>query len=248
MPSKDTNTGAKRAREARQHLGLDDASPVPCVLTLVEERAELPVIVGALPDGLAGALWRNGVGSIVWVNGGQAVERQRFTVAHELGHVRCGHAGTNVDTHETISGRTHDPREVQANAFAAQLLAPAAGVRALVGRDPDLEDLVRLAAHFGISTVAALYRCSTLGLLSKSRHETLQREIDEKLHHRVWDYLDPEPLRDVLAETEQPRVPPALAGSALAALLDGRVSVGAAASAAGCPADRLGDAAAALAR
>ena len=86
MPGKDTNTGAKRAREARERLGLDDASPVPCIVGVVEERAELPVIVGALPDGLAGALWRNGVGSILWVNGAQSVTRQRFTVAHELGH------------------------------------------------------------------------------------------------------------------------------------------------------------------
>jgi Zn-dependent peptidase ImmA (M78 family) len=248
MPSKDTNIGAKRAREARARLGLDDASPVPCALTLVEERAGLPVIVGSLPDGLAGALWRNGVGSIVWVNGDQAVVRQRFTIAHELGHVCCDHGGTAVDTDATISGQTRDPREVQANAFAAELLAPSAGVRALVGHDPNLEDVVRLAARYGISTIAALYRCSTLGLLSRRRYDQLLGEIDEKLHHKLWDYLDFEPLRDALEDTEHPRLPPSLADSALAALLDGQASPVAAAGAAGCPADTLAAAAAALAR
>src|SRR3954470_12225656 len=132
MPGKHTNIGAKRAREARERLGLDGTSPVSCIVAVVEEQAGLPVIVGSLPEGFAGALWRNGVGSIVWVNGDQVVERQRFTVAHELGHVRCGHAGTAVDTNETIFGGSHDPREVEANAFAAELLAPAAGVRAQV--------------------------------------------------------------------------------------------------------------------
>src|SRR5213596_1097348 len=112
MPGKHTNIGAKRAREARAQLGLDDASPVACVLALVEEQVKLPVIVGALPDNVAGALWRNGAGAIVWINGGHAVERQRFTVAHELGHVSCGHAGTAVDTVQTLSGQTHDPWEV----------------------------------------------------------------------------------------------------------------------------------------
>src|SRR3954467_6498834 len=92
MPrGKDTNIGAKRAREARDRFGLDAVSPVPCVLTLVERQARLPVAVGALPDGVAGALYRNGQGSIVWVNSRQSVERRRFTVAHELGHVCCGH-------------------------------------------------------------------------------------------------------------------------------------------------------------
>src|SRR3954447_20436375 len=153
MASYDTNFGAKRAREARTDLGLDDVSPVACVLTLVEERAQLPVVVGRLPDDIAGALWRNGVGAIVWVNARQTVERQRFTVAHELGHVRCRHAETAVDTAATISGRTQDPREVQANAFAAELLAPRAGVEDMVDRDPGLEDVVRVAAHFGISTI-----------------------------------------------------------------------------------------------
>jgi Zn-dependent peptidase ImmA (M78 family) len=250
MPGKDTNTGAKRAREARRCFGIDDVSPVPCVLTLVEQQARLPVIVGALPDGLAGALWRNGVGSIVWVNGAQVVPRQRFTVAHELGHVRCGHEDMPADTHETISGQTGDPREVQANAFAAELLAPRRGVEKLVGRDPTLEDVVRLAAHFGISAAAGLYRCSTLELLTKRRYEQLRAEIDEGLHHDVWKYLDPEPIRDVLADTGHPRLPPAMAGSALAALLRGEASAGAAASAAGCGIDaaRLAAAVAALSR
>ena len=68
--------------------------------------AGLPVVVGRLPDHVAGALWRNGVGSIVWVNAVHSVERQRFTVAHELGHVGCRHADIAVDTTETISGVT----------------------------------------------------------------------------------------------------------------------------------------------
>src|SRR3954470_22382143 len=249
MPGLHTNIGAKRARQARETLGLDEVSPVVCVLALVEERAGLPVIVGAMPKNLAGALWRNGTRAIIWVNGGQSVERQRFTVAHEFGHDRCEHTGTPVDTFETLYGGTHDPQEVQANAFAAELPAPRAGVAAMLDGDPSLEDIVRLAAHFGISTIAALYRCNTLGLVSPARSDVLKREIDEKLHHAVWDYLDLEPLTDALAQLEErPRIPASLAGSALAAVLRGEASVGAAAASAHCPAGLLADAAAALSR
>jgi Zn-dependent peptidase ImmA (M78 family) len=246
MPGKDTNTGAKRARQARAALGLDDVSPVPCVLTLVEERAGLPVGVGALPDKIAGALYRNGMGSIVWVNGKQSVERQRFTVAHEYGHVCCGHEGRQLDTQAIISGATRDPQEVQANAFAAQLLAPRAGVEAMVDGAPTLEDVVRIASHFGISTIAAVYRLRTLDLVGAKRAAALKREIDEGLAGPVWDYLGPERVEDTLAAIEgEPRAP---AGSTLDGLVRGETPLGAAAGRTGCAADALGRAAAAFCR
>jgi Zn-dependent peptidase ImmA (M78 family) len=249
MPGYDTNFGAKRAREARERLGLDAAAPVPCVVTLVEEGAGLPVVVANLPPEVAGALWRDGDGAIVWVNGAQAVERQRFTVAHELGHVCCRHEQTRIDTATTISAAADDPREMQANAFAAELLAPRAGVRAMIGGEPGLDDLVRLAARFGVSTIAALYRCRTLELVRADRARRLQEEIGAGLHHDVWDYLRPAPIHDLLAGlAEYPRLPPALAGSALGALLRGETTAGAAALAADCRVDTLEAAAASIAR
>jgi Zn-dependent peptidase ImmA (M78 family)/predicted secreted protein len=54
---------------------------------------------------------------------------QRFTAAHELGHAELGHK-TSYDGEEIltralfVSGAGFDPREVQANAFATELLTP----------------------------------------------------------------------------------------------------------------------------
>jgi Zn-dependent peptidase ImmA (M78 family) len=247
MPTYDTNFGAKRAREARERFGLGDSSSVPCVLTLAETHAQLPVIVGRLPDHIAGALWRNGVGAIVWVNAAQSLERQRFTVAHELGHVGCRHADTAVDTAATISGRTHDPREVQANAFAAELLAPAAGVRAMLHAEPTLEDVVRIAARYGISPIAALFRLGTLGLTR--RIDALRGEIDDGLVADVRQRIDVPPFADEIAAIgldDLPRLSPAIAGGALAAIAAGRTSIEDAASAADCPPERLASGAATI--
>src|SRR4051812_34566489 len=144
MPGLHTNRGARRARLARERFGLDTTSPVPCLLTLVDVDAGLPVVVGALPEGVAGALVRNGAGSVAFVNAGQWIARRRFTLAHELGHAFIGHVEPSPDTFETISGSTHVPEEVEANAFAAGFLAPADGVRAMLGGEPDLEDVVRV--------------------------------------------------------------------------------------------------------
>ena len=146
-----------------------------------------------------------------------------------------------------LAGDTRDPREVQANAFAAELLAPRAGVAAMVDGEPDLETVVRIAARFGISAVAALYRLSTLRLTA--RYDRLRREIEEGLHERVAAYVGAPELDDGLARiTEHPRIPAALAGSALAAALAGDASVPAAADAAGAEEGTLAAALAMVAR
>ncbi len=241
MPSKDTNIGAKRARDTRTELGLDAAAPLPCVLTFVEQALALPVVVAALPAGIAGCCWRDGARVVLWVNGTQAAVRQRFTLAHEAGHVRCGHDhDVPVETYETIGGKSTDAREVQANAFAAELLAPADGVRAAIGAEPSLEDVVRIAAAFGISAIAALYRLNTLGLTR--RYATLKREIDGGLDEHAWERLRPPLHADAIAAIDPSRLPrmsPALEDSALAALADGAASIADAAAAAGCDPDRL---------
>lgn len=158
MAGKDTNKGAKRAREARAELGLGPAAPIPCILTTIEVTARLPVVLCGMPESIAGCVTSTPAGPIVWVNGSQFAPRQRFTLAHEFGHVRCGHdRAVAVDTFETLSGRTTDSREVQANAFAAEFLAPADGVQAMVTVEPTLETVVEVAARFRLSTIAALY-------------------------------------------------------------------------------------------
>ena len=205
VPGIDTNRGAKRAREARRRWDLGDRAPLPCVLTVAEHHGGVPVIVAALPRACAGACAPAGPGGgrVVWVNGAQAVVRQRFTVAHELGHVVCGHGGDRalVDTPATLADE-HDPCEVQANAFAAELLAPREGVRALVTAPrPSLEDVVRVALTFGVSTAVALFRLRTLGLASAPHADVLRGELAEGLDAHVRPAVAAEvaPVDDVLA-------------------------------------------------
>jgi Zn-dependent peptidase ImmA (M78 family) len=224
VPGRDTNIGAKRARDTREALGLDAAAPID-VLAVAEQRALVPVAVAPLPDAIAGCCWRDGTRSLLWVNGAQALVRQRFTLAHELGHLRLGHGGAiPPDSVAVLAGDTRDPREVQANAFAAELLAPRAGVTGMVTGEPGLEIVAAIAGRYGISTLAALYRLVTLRLTTRA--ERLLQELDDGLV--TW--FDVPPYDDGLARTVMPRLPE---GSALAAALHGDASVAAAASAAG---------------
>jgi Zn-dependent peptidase ImmA (M78 family) len=219
------NRGAKRAREARAALGLDPAAPLDCLLTVVEERAGNPVIVTALPGELAGACSRVGDTPVLWVNGApaQSPPRRRFTLAHELGHARCGHDGSlELDTFATLSGRTSNPFEVEANAFAAEFLVPRAALGDAVSREPTLEDTVAVATEFGVSAITVVYRFKQLRLASDARVAQLEAEIEEGLHLGMAERLGLTHRADRLARVGHlPYLSPALEGSALAAALRG---------------------------
>lgn len=92
--------------------------------------------------------------------------RQRFTVAHELGHHVLGHAngGETVfrDSPSNFSRRTFDPREREANQFAAEVLMPELALRYYVF-DQGITDLAELARRMQVSQVAMQYRLRNLG-------------------------------------------------------------------------------------
>lgn len=104
-------------------------------------------------------------GAIVLAEGRRR-ERQRFSIAHELGHflipTHKGHAedGFSCSLADLRVGdtREHDRRlriEAEANRFAAHLLMPPARIRsALTFRQPDLREIVSLADAFGVSREA----------------------------------------------------------------------------------------------
>ena len=99
---------------------------------------------------------------LLLVNGRQALSRQRFTLAHEFGHHRMGHA-TVVDEQAAISGKlTHDRNEVCANAFAAEFLLPRDAVAAWASRArPRRRDARGRACCSRTSTASARRRRAT---------------------------------------------------------------------------------------
>jgi Zn-dependent peptidase ImmA (M78 family) len=90
--------------------------------------------------------------------------RQRFTVAHEIGHFVHGDEDAPRDTLESFNAKSREPREIAANKFAAALLMPAEMVKFLV-REQRMTDLSSLAKKFGVSTAAMKFRLTNLGLI-----------------------------------------------------------------------------------
>jgi hypothetical protein len=161
------------------------------------------------------------------VNGAHAAVRRRFTLAHEFGHFRLGHASV-VDRPADVFGAQRDPAEVAANYFAAEFLMPGQAVRQWArGRRITLEEVVRLAAEYGVSAKAARIRLSTSeALRDRALAARLDAEIDDEgLHLGLAGWFGWHDLRDRLSEASPPRMPPALRDTALGDMLAGDISI-----------------------
>lgn len=180
------STARPRARaEARAAELLADYGPVriPVPVESLARHARAVVTYEPFEPDVSGLLYQDvGRAPVIGVNSATSTHRQRFTIAHELGHLRCGHNGQTLILDRTVqvnwrdrtSSAATDQQEIEANAFAAALLMPDGHVRerleALVrGRPlPDDELVGRLAKAFAVSRQAMEYRLANLGLLSPS--------------------------------------------------------------------------------
>lgn len=99
---------------------------------------------------------------VIAFNLSDSAPRQRFTVAHELGHHVLGHGTSPRDTSMVFSSWGGNWKERAANQFAAEVLMPAETVRLALSRG--YESVDALATLFGVSSQAMGYRMINLGL------------------------------------------------------------------------------------
>ncbi len=170
---------SKTERAARQLLDAAEVTrpPVPVEKLVTAEgiRLSFDAIGG---NDVSGMLYRRGATTVMVVNEHHHRHRQRFTIAHEIGHHRLHDADAYLDGTATLrfrdgtSATGSDREEREANAFAAALLMPADWVH---GRFMDMvtarravdEDRVvtRLAHQFDVSEQAMRFRLVNLGLM-----------------------------------------------------------------------------------
>jgi predicted transcriptional regulator len=97
---------------------------------------------------------------------GEAPARQRFTLAHELGHWVCqvkeGHEAPVYCRAADVAPTADRALEREANVFAAELLMPESPVRAEWERAASAEEL---AGWFGVSDEAMGWRLYNLGVV-----------------------------------------------------------------------------------
>lgn len=168
-------------RRARQLLDDGGVTRAPVPLEWLAELCRATIRYEPFDGEVSGMVHcRPGGGGIIGVNSEHSKTRQRFTIAHELGHLLL-HADEEFHIDEkrplarrdAVSSQATDPREIEANQFAAELLMPAALVRSsvesLIEDDPEVtveEAIDELARAYRVSTVAMTHRLTNLKVIS----------------------------------------------------------------------------------
>lgn len=105
----------------------------------------------------------NGRTPTAYFNPDDSPRRQRFTLAHELGHHVLEHGDSFRDPAANFSLDNFDYKEAEANRFAAELLMPRHVVKPMFDFGYSLDEL---ANAFQVSEVAMHYRLKNLRLKS----------------------------------------------------------------------------------
>ncbi|WP_432054302.1 helix-turn-helix domain-containing protein [Streptomyces sp. bgisy022] len=167
------DAGPALADAARPRLADDFRGDMP---GSIEAAFGIHVTAQAFGSGFDGLSWRSRDCRIIVINTDAAWSRQRFTLAHELGHHLAGDVdreGLVVDA-DVMSTR-HRIQEMRANAFAAALLMPEEEVRERVGRTVTPSLFASLIGVFLVSSDAMAWRLKSLGLVDDTQRTALSR-------------------------------------------------------------------------
>lgn len=172
------NSRIDASRSARQTLDKVGAHRVPVPVEHVAAALGLTVERGRFGDDISGLLVMHDGRGIIGVNADHAATRQRFTIAHEIGHFVLHRNAMQVFIdhqfftpylaafRDGTSSTGSDRLEREANAYAAELLMPADllghAVAGLELEAADEEVIATLASRFQVSKQAMTIRLVNL--------------------------------------------------------------------------------------
>lgn len=186
--------GKRRARELRKELRL---SPTQRIDPMAIAKALGVVLVGRplRARQVAGAyLYRSSTDcSFIMFNTSEKLLRQRFTVCHELGHFFFDKK-TSIVEELPASAADLPPIEKRANAFAAELLLPEAGIKAYNALEEwrtSPKQVAELALSYGSSYVATLWALCNANRINKEDVSSLTQRFKELSAETRETFLQP---------------------------------------------------------
>jgi Zn-dependent peptidase ImmA (M78 family) len=165
-----------QAEDLAQQMGVSSA---PVDVEGIAQKLGLRVLYEELGEDVSGVLITSASGANVVVQASDHTNRQRFTIAHEIAHFHLKHQfdgehvhvdrGNFISRRDSTSSTGMDPKEIEANQFAASLLMPPELVKQEVKalEVPQLLDhhVAHLAKRFKVSEQAMTIRLTRMGLL-----------------------------------------------------------------------------------
>jgi Zn-dependent peptidase ImmA (M78 family) len=165
-------------QQAAKLLDENNVRRAPVPVSALAEALGLDVRYAPTTDDVSGALIREGHSAVIAVNSAQHENRQRFTIAHEIGHFvlhkrtqRHFDEDFRIDFRNSVSSEATQRTEIEANAFAAALLMPEGFLRRdllrMGAEEGDADDAIQaMAVRYKVSRRAMELRLLNLGFIS----------------------------------------------------------------------------------
>ncbi len=155
-------------------------NPIPDLVEVLEARGILVIFTGVNDLNKFDGLQASVAGKpFIVVSTHWPGDRQRFTLAHELGHlILQGRLGKNID------------EEKACNRFASAFLLPEIGLLQQLGErrhNLELQELYLLKHEYGISMAACLYRAADLGIIGPG----LRKSAFIRFRQQGWHKREP---------------------------------------------------------
>lgn len=120
-------------------------------------------------EDFSGLLLRKNGTAVIGINSDESYVRQRFSIAHELGHYFLHESkDVFVDYRDNKTNIVRTPKEKEANTFAAALLMPRSKIindakKVFKNNSVCEEDIEKLAKKYEVSKDAMTYRLLNIG-------------------------------------------------------------------------------------
>jgi Zn-dependent peptidase ImmA (M78 family) len=166
----------------RKEFGEDTNSPID-IFSLIHNNDNLTIVFYPMSSRVSGICIRDGKNKIIGVNSTSTYGRQRFTIAHELYHLYFHEDFESVVCFIDLE-MNKSPEEKEADVFASYFLAPYEALSYFISnklqkgkQELEIEDVVKIEQHFGMSRQAILWRLKNDGYLSPEKADTMKTGI-----------------------------------------------------------------------
>jgi len=208
--------GTQAAMEERRRLGLG-SGPLPDLPALLETQGIRTGLI-PMPEGVSGLMISDpSVGLFVVVNRQHPSARQRFSWCHEYAHLlldraQLGHVSRESERADLLEVRANvfaanflmpedgvrqfvatlgkgNTSRLHAEVFDEAGVVPVDSRTAGGSQDLQIYDVVKLAFHFGVSVLSALYRLLNLKLVTDRQFQEMKQMDTDGVSRAVADLL-----------------------------------------------------------
>ncbi|MCL4517222.1 MAG: ImmA/IrrE family metallo-endopeptidase [Firmicutes bacterium] len=166
----------------RKYFGEDAYSPID-VFSVLNNSEDITVVFYPMSERISGMSIRDGKVKLIAINSTLTYGRQRFTAAHEVCHLFLHENFKSIVCGKDID-QNKDPQEKEADMFASYFLAPYESLKDFIStrlkkekNRLDVNDVIKIEQHYGLSRQATLWRLKNDGYLSFDKAETMKTGI-----------------------------------------------------------------------